>query len=233
MAKWPAPGAVKTRLQPPLDPEGAARLYAAFVADLMAELGGVAEASLLILAGGSPVTGRRDQSGGGGPEWPLSSPPANWPDWPVVPQRGRDLGERLAAAFADLAADSRPVVLVGADHPDLPRAEVEAAFDALSSHELVLGPAVDGGYYLIGLQRAVPRLFVDMPWSTSELLRATLDRAHQLGLRTAATRPWYDVDRPRDLAFLRQHLRLVRAARPDRLRATAAVLSELDRIANR
>lgn len=226
MVKWPVPGKVKTRLEPILDPRDAARLYTAFVADLMVELTGTAEATVLVLAGGNrrpsePLPGRASTTG------PLQLPDG-WPPWPVVHQRGQDLGARLAAAFEDLGAGTRPVVLVGGDHPDLPRHEVESAFAALGSSDLVLGPTLDGGYYLIGLNRLVAELFHDMPWSTPDLLRATIDRAIALELRARATRPWYDIDRPVDLPFLRQHLRLIRAADPSRLQATARVLRELE-----
>jgi rSAM/selenodomain-associated transferase 1 len=226
MAKWPLPGKVKTRLEPALGPREAARLYTAFVADLMVELSGVAEATILVLAGGS---GRPSGPSPGTADTPEPAVlPDGWLRWPVVRQRGQDLGARLLAAFEDLGAGTRPVVLVGADHPDLPRREVDDAFAALGSSDLVLGPTLDGGYYLIGLNRPVTELFHDMPWSTPDLLRATIDRALALELRARATRPWYDIDRPADLPFLRQHLRLVRAVDPSRLKATARVLRELE-----
>lgn len=216
MAKWPVPGKVKTRLE--LEPRDAARLYTAFVADLMVELAGVAEATVLVVAGREPPPLDAGDAA------PL---PDGWLRWPVVRQRGQDLGARLDAAFEDLGVGSRPVVLVGADHPDLPRHEVESAFAILASSDVVLGPTLDGGYYLIGLNRPLSGLFRDMPWSTPDLLRATIERALALGLLARATRPWYDVDRPADLRFLRQHLRLIRSADRSRLGATARVLLEL------
>ncbi len=226
MAKWPAAGRVKTRLSPPLRPAEAAQLYAAFIADLCRELTGVAAETVLLFAGAPPdidleATDAPRRLGAALPrDWP------RWPEWPVRAQRGADLGERLAAAFTDLGPPGSPVVLLGADHPDLPRAEVEAAFAALEQADLVVGPSLDGGYYLIGLSRPEPGLFTGMPWSSPELLAATLNRAAELGLRVTATRPWYDIDRPQDLAFLRQHLRLIDAS-GGRLQATAAVLAHL------
>jgi len=229
MAKWPAPGLVKTRLTPPLTPLAAAELYAAFVSDLARELAPI-RAEKVILVAGAPADldlGRIEAPRALAAALPAWWSP--WPDWPVRAQRGRDLGARLRAAFADLEVGRRPVVLVGADHPDLPGTEVAAAFAALAAADLVLGPTFDGGYYLIGLARPVPEILARMPWSSPELLRVTLDRASTLGLRVAATRPWYDVDRPADLMFLGQHLRLLAQAGGQHPAATAAVLGALQR----
>lgn len=227
MAKWPAPGRVKTRLAPPLSPAGAALLYAAFVSDLARVLAPIGAEKYILVAGSPPDLDleRPDAPAALAAALPAGWPP--WPAWPVRVQRGPDLGERLRAAFDDLGVARRPVVLLGADHPDLPGEEVSAALQALAGADLVLGPTVDGGYYLIGLARPVPEILTGMPWSSPDLLRATLDRARDLGLRTAATRPWYDVDRPADLAFLEQHLRLMALAGAERLPATAAVLGAL------
>jgi hypothetical protein len=227
MAKWPAPGRVKTRLSPPLSPAGAALLYAAFVSDLARALAPIGAEKFILVAGAPPEL---DLERPDAPAVLAAALPAGWPVWPAWPvrvQRGQDLGERLQAAFDDLGIARRPVVLLGADHPDLPGEEVSAAFLALAGADLVLGPTVDGGYYLIGLARPVPEILTGMPWSSPDLLPATLDRARALGLRTAATRPWYDVDRPADLKFLEQHLRLMGPARAERLPATAAVLGAL------
>jgi rSAM/selenodomain-associated transferase 1 len=229
MAKWPVPGQVKTRLSPPLSPRAAAELYAAFVTDIAQELDPVV-AEKFILVAGAPAGLDLDR-----PDAPAAlaaALPARWPAWPAWPvrsQRGEDLGQRLGAAFADLGLDRRPVVLVGADHPDLPRAEVESALGLLPGADLVLGPTLDGGYYLIGLARPTPEILTDMPWSSPRLLRATLDRASALGLSSVSTRPWYDVDRPADLEFLEQHVRLLALAGEERLAATAAVLGAFTR----
>lgn len=229
MAKWPAPGQVKTRLVPPLTPLAAAELYAAFVSDLARALAPIRAEKVLLVAGAPAELDleRREAPRELAAALPAGWPP--WPDWPARAQRGDDLGERLGAAFADLGVGRRPVVLVGADHPDLPGAEVAAACAVLASADLVLGPTLDGGYYLIGLARPVPEILAGMPWSSPDLLRVTLDRARALDLRVAVTRPWYDVDRPADLAFLGQHLRLLALAGAPYPAATAAVLAALSR----
>lgn len=231
MAKWPEPGRVKTRLVPPLTPLAAAQLYAAFVTDLTRALDPI-RAEKTILVAGAPADLDLDRPRA--PHALAAALPADWPrwpEWPVRTQRGADLGARLAAAFADLDVGRRPVVLVGADHPDLPAGEVATALAALGDGDadLVLGPTVDGGYYLIGLARPVPEILSAMPWSSPDLLRVTLDRAVTLGLRVTATRPWYDVDRPADLAFLESHLRLLALAGGPHPAATAAVLTALSR----
>ncbi len=220
---------MKTRLSPPLSKAMAARLYAAFVSDLAREVAGIADEHVLLLAGVPPDIHLDRPDAPSALRAALPADFAEWPDWPVRAQRGADLGERLAAALADLGAGARRVVLLGADHPDLPPAEVAAAFVALEEADVVLGPTMDGGYYLIGSSRPSPDILAAMPWSSPELLRRTLDRAAALGLTVRATRPWYDVDRPEDLAFLEQNLRLMALSGRVRLPATAAVLGECAR----
>ncbi len=184
---------MKTRLTPPLGPQAAADLYAAFVGDLMETLESAGAQGSLFL------------------DDPAHAPSAaGWPDWPVVPQVAGDLGARLAAAALHLSPGPR--LLVGADHPNLPAYLVTGAFEALADHDLVIGPAIDGGYYLIGERAAHPALFADMPWSQPELLAATLARAEALSLKVATLPIWYDVDDAQDLALLKSHLALQRAA---------------------
>ncbi|MGE3273939.1 MAG: TIGR04282 family arsenosugar biosynthesis glycosyltransferase [Vicinamibacterales bacterium] len=130
-------------------------------------------------------------------------PDAGWRP-ALVPQRGADLGARMRQAFADaLAAGTRHAVLIGSDLPDLPIAAVQGAFEALArGTDVVLGPTVDGGYYLIGLTAAHATLFDDIPWSTADVLTRTIERARAAGLTTALVTPWYDVDRPEDARTL-------------------------------
>jgi glycosyltransferase A (GT-A) superfamily protein (DUF2064 family) len=96
------------------------------------------------------------------------------------------------------------VVLVGTDVPSLPLSHYRQAFDALAAHELVLGPAQDGGYYLIGLTRPAAELFHDIPWSGPHVLAATRDRAAKVGLRVASLPTWRDIDTIDDLRALIQ-----------------------------
>jgi hypothetical protein len=138
---------------------------------------------------------------------------------PAIRQRGADLGERLFNALAAAAVEATVVAAVGSDHPTLPLALVERAFGAVEAGaDVVLGPAEDGGYYLIALAaRAVsPRLFAGVPWSTGQVLAATLERCRELGLRAELLPPASDVDTPRDLALLARRL----ASPPPALAAT-------------
>ena len=144
-------------------------------------------------------------------------------------QRGTDLGDRLRHTFRSLLQREGPagVVIFGADSPTLPPARLASAFALLGSEEdLVLGPAEDGGFYLIGARRIVPGLFAGVPWGTSQVLEATLRAGRRSGLRVALLPSWYDVDRPEDLGRLRDDIKACSPFRPER---TAAFLAELAR----
>lgn len=124
-------------------------------------------------------------------------------DIDVMPQRGGDLGERLRHAFEDafrLGAES--VVIVGSDLPDLPAALISQALDALAADpgRVVLGPAEDGGYYLIGMTRPHPGLFAGIEWGSRRVLEATIDAAGRDHVPIVLLEPWADVDEPRDIA---------------------------------
>jgi rSAM/selenodomain-associated transferase 1 len=183
-------GRVKTRLIGDLTPREAALLHRAFVDDLLARLaGGDFDLQLAwALEEGEVV-----------PSGPV----------PGVAQRGADLGARLFNALSDAAREAPYVAAVGSDHPTLPLAIVEEAFAALEAGaEVVLGPAEDGGYYLIALaaERVSPHLFTDIPWSTERVLEATLERCRELGLTPHLLQPASDVDTPADLARLAESL---------------------------
>ena len=106
----------------------------------------------------------------------------------------------MFSAFADsLGQGRRRVVLIGSDCPEITAPVLSSAFSLLTAHDLVLGPARDGGYYLIGLTAPYPELFQDMPWGTDAVLAQTQIRAARLGLRTALLEPLTDIDRPEDL----------------------------------
>ena len=105
---------------------------------------------------------------------------ADWlgPDLACLPQARGDLGARLESAFAAAFADGATAVLaMGTDCPGLTTDRLRAALAALAASDLVLGPATDGGYYLIGLARPAPELFAGVPWGTERVLAATLARA--------------------------------------------------------
>jgi rSAM/selenodomain-associated transferase 1 len=105
----------------------------------------------------------------------------------------------LTARLLPFAARA-PVVFFGADTPDLALAHVDAAVEALASHPVAIGPAEDGGYYLIAMREPLPELLTDMPWSTAEVLPETLRRLDRLGIAPALLEGLADCDRPEDLA---------------------------------
>jgi rSAM/selenodomain-associated transferase 1 len=185
-AKAPVPGKVKTRLIPALGPEGAAALAQRMLLRTIAE----AEA-----AGSTELCG---------------SPHPHDAEWqpylPAVPIRHSgqgegDLGERLARAAERVLADE-PILLIGADCPELDRDRLRAAAAALGSHDAVIHPAQDGGYALLGLKRFDPSIFAGIAWSTSEVASQTLQRLALLGWSVHVGDTLRDIDEPEDLGVL-------------------------------
>jgi rSAM/selenodomain-associated transferase 1 len=198
----PAAGAVKSRLVPPFSPDGSAKLYLAFLQDLTARLLRTRLRPTIFVSGGTPA----DVAG---------LFPANWP---ALEQQGEALGERLAAAFEVLLQPpgSRAVV-IGSDSPDLPLTHVKRAFRLLKHRDVVLGPAMDGGYYLLGLRANTPALFQDIPWGTAAVFARTVDAVRAAGLSLALTPPWYDVDDAASLDLLKSMCAARRVAGGERL----------------
>ena len=113
-------------------------------------------------------------------------------------QQGADLGERMAYALASAAPI--PVILIGSDCPSLTVQTMQEGFAALQQgNRVVLAPAEDGGYVLIGMLRVVPELFIDIPWGTSQVLELTRARLHVLGLCWKELPTQWDVDHPEDI----------------------------------
>jgi rSAM/selenodomain-associated transferase 1 len=178
MAKAPVPGRVKSRLCPPCTPEEAATLAEAALRDTVETAEGVPGARTVVSLEGS--------AGSWLPRNVL-----------IVPQRGDGLAERLAAAFDDVGG---PAIAIGMDTPQVAPAVLSRAVRMLAQTDAVLGPADDGGYWAIGLQRADARVFRDIPMSTSStaiLQRARLD---ELGLRCGTLPVMCDVDTFSDAA---------------------------------
>jgi rSAM/selenodomain-associated transferase 1 len=122
-------------------------------------------------------------------------------------QRGATLGDRMYGGIRDLLGFGfDAVVMIGSDLPTLPSVHVTAALDILARrpHVLVLGPAEDGGYYLIGVTRSHPQLFERIPWGTSQVLEHTCNAAEALGMTVEKISQWYDVDSLSDLRRLRR-----------------------------
>ena len=184
--KAPRPGAVKTRLAAALGIEAAAALYRAMAGEEIrrtAPRAGEYERTFLF----TPEDARAEMEG--------------WlPGETLEAQRGADLGQRMAGAFASaFAAGARRVAIVGSDVPACGREHVAEAFAALDGSDVVLGPTPDGGYYLVALDRPRPALFQSIPWSTPSVLPATAERAGVLGLGVRMLDPLRDIDTLDDL----------------------------------
>lgn len=202
-AKPPLAGRVKTRLAECVGREGAARLYACFLRDAA----GTARTLMEARPGVSLVC-----------EWALEQG-ESLDDFPLTDclpgaflhraQTGADLGARMAAALGRCLAAARNAVLIGTDFPDLPHEVLIDAFEKLECGDeptVALGPAADGGYYLIGMNRFVPEIFTGIPWSTSEVFPHTMEKAAALGIGTALLPEWRDVDDADDLEALKRRL---------------------------
>jgi len=194
-AKAPIPGNVKTRLCPPLTPDEAATLHGSFVLDML-ERTKLAVATLhlplhryLACAPSSELVFFKIMEERQGVR--------------LVDQIGEDLGGRMHRTFTDLFAKGyKQVVIVGTDVPTLPLSAYREAFAMLDRSDVVLGPAVDGGYYLIGLRQPAEQLFAEVPWSTEQVLPVTQQKAKTLGLSVGLTATWRDVDTITDLQWL-------------------------------
>jgi rSAM/selenodomain-associated transferase 1 len=216
--KKPEAGRVKTRLAAAFGPEAAAEIHEAMLFDLVATW---SSEDVLAPGGG----GRRVlvfSPGDAGPWFDARVPAA----FALQPQVEGDLGERMQAFFAGEFADGATrVVLIGADAPTLDPTLVISAFLCLEGRDVVLGPATDGGYYLVGSRHAEPPIFEGVDWSTPDVLGQTIDRLRDTGLSLAVLPPWYDVDTPDDWRVLAGHIRALRRAGMDpRLPRTEALL---------
>ena len=120
-------------------------------------------------------------------------------------QKGKDLGERLQEAFVSELSRSSSVVIIGSDSPMLQLNQIENAFEKLKTNDVVIGPAEDGGYYLIGLSQIIPELFTGIPWGSSGVLQATLNASS--GRKVEMLESCWDIDLPEDLLRLHRELK--------------------------
>jgi rSAM/selenodomain-associated transferase 1 len=177
-AKQPLPGRVKTRLCPPLSFAEAAELYRNALFETVTRMSALRNCELVVF-----FSGERG--------WFADS----FPDLSLQEQQGGDLGERMAFALNALFLQGyQRAVLIGSDAPDVPLTFIERALEQLLAKDLVVGPAVDGGYYLIGESGHHPELFEDIPWSTERVLVETLRRAERLNLSFEQLETWEDLD---------------------------------------
>ena len=218
-AKKPAAGLAKTRLAQATSPAWAQRVAGAFLEDSLDRFSYVKAQRIIVYT------------------------PADETDYFVRLSQGRftlalqsegDLGQRLQAFFGEMRRQGYArTIAVGADSPTLPVEYVEQAFALLADSDVAIGPALDGGYYLIGAGIKEFSLFTEIPWSTPGVLEATVTRLRQQSARLALLPPWYDVDTAADWALLRGHVLAQRQAgldpgvpRVERLIAEESVAAE-------
>ena len=195
MARAPEPGRVKTRLVPPLSYERAAELYRCLLLDKLLQVAGLSAIDPYLAY--TPIEARQSM---------LELLPKAVT---LIPQAGSSLGDRLHRLSAILLERGhQAAILIDSDSPTLPTPYLLDAIARLQrgTIDLVLGPAEDGGYYLIGLKRPCRALFDGIPWSGATVLNETLHRAAIQRLQVATLPPWFDVDTPEDLARLRHDL---------------------------
>jgi rSAM/selenodomain-associated transferase 1 len=190
--KYPEPGKVKTRLEPFLGSDCAARLYECFVLDLLETLKGTGFALRIVY---DPPEKREEIALLFGEHYDYR------------PQEGADLGERMKNAFLSCFAEGvTAAVLLGSDLPDLSAIVLEEAFSALEDSDGVLGPSVDGGYYLVGFRKKgfCPAVFDGIPWSTERVFPESVSRFHEARRTVALLPPARDLDTPEDLMDFRR-----------------------------
>jgi rSAM/selenodomain-associated transferase 1 len=193
VAKEPLPGRSKTRLSPPLSPELAAEFYRCLLLDTLALVQRLEAV---------------DRSVAYTPESSRAVFRALAPNgFRLLPQRGANLGERLARALGEhFDLGYRRVAIMNSDGPTLPLACLQEAFRALDDADITLGIGHDGGYYLIGMKHLHPELFEGIDWSTERVIPQTLAICRRIGLRVHELPEWYDVDVEEDLDRLRSDL---------------------------
>ncbi len=186
--RFPEPGKSKTRLIPVLGAVGAARLHEEMTRHTLrtaAELAQGYPVQVEVHFAGGDVALMQQVFGKG---------------FHYRPQVAGDLGQKMQTALkVALRSGADRALVIGTDCPELNAPRLRHAFEVLAGRELVLGPALDGGYYLIGCKRVWPELFADIPWGTEEVWRKTLAAALDLGLDPYILEPLPDVDRPEDL----------------------------------
>lgn len=189
--RFPQPGNTKTRLIPVLGPVGACDLQRRMTEQVMRQAAAFCRqhgVRLEIFFEGGDQAAMVEWLGA----------------YPCTAQGAGTIGERMEQAFAQaFARGMRQVVIIGTDCPGLQQDTLRQAFLALRDNDLVLGPAMDGGYYLIGLSQARPFLFAGIAWGTAAVLQQTMAQAHSLNVRHLVA--LHDIDRPEDLVHFHHH----------------------------
>ena len=215
MAKAPRPGQVKTRLAPSLSPAAVTGFYCCLLDDTLALARSLGDVEVALMCPESDVTELAQLAGN---------------KVRVVAQKGEGLAAGLTSVFAQFAQrQQRRPIAFNSDSPHLPRSVLEDAFETLATHDVVVGPTHDGGYYLVGAKASHPTLFARDGIGTRSALDRLLSRARTLELSVGFAAPFYDIDVADDLTRLTEELRLAPARAP----RTAAWLKEWELVAAR
>ena len=200
MAKAPKPGTVKTRLADSLPSPAVTALYRCLLEDTLALATSLTSVDVAVMCPDS------DQD-------ELAHLLGN--TVPVVAQKGEGLAAGLTSVFRHFtAAGRRRVIAFNSDSPHLPPSVLDSAFEILATHDVVVGPTHDGGYYLVGAKAAHPALFESDRMGTRSALDRLLTRTKVLKLSTGSTEPFYDIDVANDLILLARELQLAPAKAP-------------------
>lgn len=200
MAKAPKPGAVKTRLAASLSPEAVIDFYCCLLHDTLTMARSLIDVEVAIVCPGPDVNELKELAGN---------------NVSVIAQTGEGLAAGLTSVFAHFAKDHpRRTIAFNSDSPHLPYSVLQDAFETLATHDMVLGPTYDGGYYLVGTQAFHPTLFANDGMGTSSALERLLSRARTLKLSVGLAATFYDIDVADDLIRLARELRVAPARAP-------------------
>jgi rSAM/selenodomain-associated transferase 1 len=205
MAKAPRPGAVKTRLVPGLSPEAVTDFYSCLLQDTLALARSLSDVEVAIMCPESDVNELAQLAGN---------------QVNVVAQKGGGLAAGLTSVFAYFTKHRGRTIAFNSDSPHLPSTVLDGAFEMLASHDVVVGPTHDGGYYLVGAKASHPSLFANDGMGTTNALERLLARTRALELSVGFADPFYDIDVADDLSRLADELRTA----PTRAPRTAAWL---------
>jgi len=211
-ARDPILGQVKTRLNSFLDDETILKLYKCFLEDSLAKIQQVGNADCFVGISHENNSGFFNKLESFG--------------MTLFSQQGKDLGDKMRRAFIDRFMQGyNKVVIIGSDSPSLPVSYIDKALD--SERDLVLGPSIDGGYYLIAMRGKVFEVFSGVDWGTDKVLYETLQRVKEGSFSFDLLPVWYDVDLPEDLKFLKTHLLLITQAGLSDGGMTKSILDEI------
>ncbi|RJQ45301.1 MAG: glycosyltransferase [Nitrospiraceae bacterium] len=183
IAKYPEKGQVKTRLNGHLSDEDILKLYISLLKQTVSKLNNIPYADTFI-----------------------AFAPANAEDYflhfgvSLIPLNEGDLGVRMFNSFNHVFSSGyKKAVLVGADIPDITPAIIQKAFDILSGNDTVFGPAKDGGYYLVGMRKLIREIFLNVPWSSAQTLKKSIEQANKFGYSAGLTEMLSDIDTIEDV----------------------------------